>query len=215
LTKLDITKTSGSDEIKPKCLKLAVLIISTVLTQMFNLIMAKSDLKVAIHVVIPIHKCGPKADNSDYRSISILPTTSLFLERHVNYWLKIYLETNSLLYERQSRFREHRSCQTALAKIIDDWLTGIDKNMVSGSLFVDLSKAFDLVNHKLLIDKLQLYNIDTPRFSSYLQTYFSGAMSDKKAVISGVPQGSVLGPILFLIYNLYIHDLPLSLTRTL
>jgi len=100
-------------------------------------------------------------------------------------------------------------------QIIDDWLTGIDKNMVSGSLFVDLSKAFDLVNHKLLIDKLQLYNIDIPRFSSYLQTYFSGAMSDKKAVISGVPQGSVLGPILFLIYNLYIHDLPLSLTRTL
>jgi len=71
LTKLDITKTSGSDEIKPKCLKLAVLIISTVLTQMFNLIMAKSDLKVVIHVVIPIHKRGPKADNSDYRSISI------------------------------------------------------------------------------------------------------------------------------------------------
>jgi len=79
-----------------------------------------------------------------------------------------------------------------LIKIIDDWLTAIDKNLVSGSLFLDLFKAFDLVNHKLLIDKLHLYNIDTPWFSSYLQnhfqqTYFFDAMSDKKAVISGVP----------------------------
>jgi len=79
-----------------------------------------------------------------------------------------------------------------LIKIIDDWLTAIDKNLVSGSLFLDLFKSFDLVNHKLLIDKLHLYNIDTPGFSSYLrnrfqQTYFSGAMSDKKAVISGAP----------------------------
>jgi len=55
-----------------------------------------------------------------------------------------------------------------LIKIIDDWLIAIDKNMVSGSLFLDLSISFDLVNHKLLIDKLQLYNIDTPWFSAYL-----------------------------------------------
>ena len=90
-----------------------------------------------------------------------------------------------------------------MIKIIDDWLTAIDKNMVSGSLLLDLSEAFDILNHKLLIDKSQVYNIDTPWFSSYLQnrfqqTYFSGAMSDKKTVISGVPQGSVLGPILLI-----------------
>ena len=98
-----------------------------------------------------------------YRPISILPITSLILERHVNYrpisilpitslnyWLKRYLETIHF-YIKQSGFREHHSCQTALIKIIDDWLTAIDKNMFSGSLFLDLSKAFHLVNDKLLI----------------------------------------------------------------
>ena len=71
-------------------------------------------------------------------------------------------------YQRQSGFREHHSRQTALLKIIDDWLTAIDKNMVSGSLFIDLSQAFDLVNPKPLIDKLQLYNIDTIYFLVYI-----------------------------------------------
>ena len=81
---------------------------------------------------------------------------------------------------------------------------------------LDFSKAFDLVDHNILIHKLKLYNIDTSWFSSYLyerfqQTHYAGTISDNKEVISGVPQGSVLGPILYLIY---VNDLPLSLTST-
>ena len=83
----------------------------------------------------------------------------------------------------------------------------INGNKIAGSLFLDFSKAFDLVDHSLLIHKLKLYNIDTSWFSSYLnkrcqQTHYDGTSSDKKEVISGVPQWSVLGPIFFLIYDL-------------
>ena len=122
-------------------------------------------------LVVPIHKKGPKLDYTNYRPISVLPITSLLLERHVNLHLKAYLELNSLFYFRQSGFREHHSCQTALIKMIGDWLS-------------------------LLIHKLKLYNIDTSWFSTYLykrfqQTHYAGAISDKKEVISGVPQGSL------------------------
>ena len=113
------------------------------------------------------------------------------MERHVNLHLKAYLELNSLFYFGQSGFREHHSCQTALIKIIDDWLSAINENKIAGSLFLDFSKAFDLVDHSPLIHKLKLYNIDTSWFSSYLnkrfqQTHYAGAISDKKEVISGM-----------------------------
>jgi len=98
-----------------------------------------------------------------------------------------------LFYFRQSGFRERHSNQTALIKIIDDWLGAINENKIAGSLFLNFSKAFDLVDHSLLIHKLELYNIDTSWFSSYLnkrfqQTHYAGAISDNKEVISGVPQ---------------------------
>jgi len=94
------------------------------------------------------------------------------LERYVNLHLKAYLELNSLFYFIQSGFREHRVCQTALIKIIDDWLSAINENKIASSLFLDFSKAFDLVDHSLLIHKLKLYNIDTSWFSSYLNKRF-------------------------------------------
>jgi len=72
---------------------------------------------------------------------------------------------NALFYFRQSGFREHHSCQTALIKIIDDWLSASNENKIAGSLFLDFSKAFDLVDHSLFILKLKLYNIDTSWFS--------------------------------------------------
>ena len=100
---------------------------------------------------------------------------------------------NALFYFRQSGFREHHSCQTALIKIIDDWLSASNENKIAGSLFLDFSKALDLVDHSLLILKLKLYNIGTSWFSPYVdtrfqQTHYAGTISDKKEMISGVPQ---------------------------
>ena len=92
--------------------------------------MSKADFPSLFNLarVVPIHKKGPTLDYTNYMPISVLPITSLILERHVNLHLKAYLELNSLFYFRQSGFREYHSCQTALMKIIDDWLSDINEN---------------------------------------------------------------------------------------
>ena len=131
LTHLDISKSTGSDQISAKFLKMDAPIIAPALTQICNLSISKAEFPSPFKLarVVPIHKKGPKLlDYTNYRPISVLPITSLILERHVNLHLKAYLELDSLFYFRQSGFKEHHSCQTALIKIIDDWLSAINEN---------------------------------------------------------------------------------------
>ena len=176
-------------------------LIAPALTQIFNLSISKSEFPIPFKIarVVPIHKKVPK---SDLYQLSVVPITSLILERHVDLHLKAYLELNSLFYFRRSGFREHHFGQTAIIKIAYDWLSVINENKIAGSLFLDFSKAFGLADHSILVHQLKLYIIDTSWFSSYLnkrfqQIYFGGTVSNKKEVISGVPQGSVFGTILF------------------
>ena len=116
-----------------------------------------------------------------------------------------------------SGFRKHHSCQTALIRILDDGISAVDKNEIVGTLFLDLSKVFDLVNRDILLTQLSHYGLHNNNnwFKSYLHsrtqaTFISGEQSTPEEAVAGVPQGSVLGPILVLIY---ISELPLVLSQ--
>ena len=155
--------------------------------------------------VFPIHKGGPSEDISNYRPISILPIVSKVTEKHVTKYLFAYLKKYKLLHETQSGFRKHPSCQTALIKLINDWLSHIDKGNIVGAIFFDLNKFFDVVDHEMLLQKLDLYGVrgKSPLwFESYLsnrsQCVVDGLkVSSRQSVKSGLRAGTGSVPYIY------------------
>ena len=210
LKNLDSSKATGPDQIPNKVLILASDVISNPLTNFFNRCLHECKFPTAWKTanVTPIHKKGNKDDCSNYRPVSLLSCVGKVFERCMHKHIYNYLTTNKCITECQSGFVEGDSTVNQLISIYNDFLYNYDKNTTTQAVFFDISKAFDRVWHKGLLHKLKSIGIRGKLlewFCDYLSNrtqcvVIKSEKSTMQTVKSGVPQGSVLGPLLFLVY---------------
>ena len=210
------TKTSsGHDEISTVLLKRISSSLSGLLSLMINqsLLTGIFPDRLKIAKVLPLYKKDNPYIFDNYRPISLLPSISKVFEKVVFKQVYEYFHSNNLLYKSQYGFRADHSTEFASLELCDRIHRYLDEGKVPVTVFLDLSKAFDTLDHEILLNKLNYYgvhNVALNWFKSYLsdrQQYieFNGTSSSILKIQTGVPQGSILGPLLFLIYMNDIH----------
>ena len=214
---LNLTKTCGPFSIPTSTCILKILksVLAIPLQLLFNYSFYSGTVPDQFKVarVVPIHKKGSTCLVSNYRPISLLSIFNKLIEKLMYNRIISFLEKFSILYNNQFGFRSKHSTTQALLLLTDKIQRSIDEGMFCSGIFLDLCKEFDTVNYKILLTKLEYYGIrgvSNGWFASYLSNRrqfvsLNGIISDYQTITCGVPQGSVLGPLLFL---LYINDMP-------
>lgn len=197
-----------------KILRLSFEVIGDKFLDLINTSLEKGCFpkKWKLSTIVPIEKVRRTRQCEEYRPINMVPTYEKLLETVANNQMREYVEQERLLTNFQAGFRRKHSCESALQTVISRWKSALSEGRVVGVVFIDFRRAFETINRELLILKLQKYGIEgsvLKWFTEYLQarsqqTKYNGEVSTVKENKHGVPQGTVMGPDLFV---LYINDI--------
>ena len=212
-------KSSGYDNIDNILLKKIESEISPMLVKLFNQSLSDGVFPEVMKLaeIVPLFKSNDKTLTENYRPISLLITLSKILEKVVHKRTYSFLQEQGLLYKSQYGFRSSHSCENAITELIGCIIKAQELGKYTAALFLDLSKAFDTLEHTVLLKKLEIYGIRGPLLDWYgsylnqrqLMAKCNNTLSDKYVINYGTPQGSCLGPLLFIIF---CNDLHLHLT---
>ena len=205
----------GLDNIDTYIIKLIKEEITPALTHIINLSLRHNTYpeKWKSSKVVPLYKKDDPLNPKNYRPVALIPVLSKVLERVVSQQIIQYLSKNNILNPNHHAYRSKHNTSTAMIQMVNSWAEALESGEMAGVCLLDMSAAFDIVNHDILLQKMTLYGFEE-NIISWLRSYLTnrkqcvsinGSLSKLLPLSSGVPQGSILGPLL---YSIFTNDLP-------